>query len=100
MTGPGFPRTLCPSRATGVTTMLTPAQVIPFLSHDEPEARDFARRYLVSAHDPAPATAEDFWAAADKGAPEDAGPYLDRLGFVPQTEASLRRLLDELPKAD
>jgi hypothetical protein len=80
--------------------MLSPAQVIPFLTHDEPEVRDLARRYLVSAHDPAPATADDFWAAADKGSPEDAGPYLDRLGFVPQTETSLRRLLDELPKAD
>ena len=80
--------------------MLTPDRVIPFLSHDDEEVRSRARRYLVSAHDPAPATAEDFWAAADKRPPEEAGAYLDRLGLVPQTEASLRRLLDELPKAD
>jgi hypothetical protein len=80
--------------------MLTPAQVIPFLSHDDPDVRAHARRYLVSAHDPAPATAEDFWAAADKLGPEHAGAYLDRLGFVPQTDASVRRLIEELPKAD
>ena len=80
--------------------MLTPAQVIPFLSHEDPGIRSRARRYLVSANDPAPATAEDFWAAADKLPPEEAGPLLDRLGLVPQTDSSLKRLLDELPKAD
>jgi hypothetical protein len=32
--------------------------------------------------------------------PEEAGAYVDRLGLVPQTAASLRRMLDELPKAD
>jgi HEAT repeat protein len=80
--------------------MLTAAQIIPFLSHDDAEVRSRARRYLVSANDPAPATADDFWAAADKAAEEDRGPYLDRLGLVPQTESSVRRLLDELPKAD
>jgi hypothetical protein len=80
--------------------MLTPAQVIPFLGHDDPDVRRQARRYLVSAHDPAPATAEDFWAAADKLGPDDSGAYLDRLGFVPQTDASVRRLVGELPKAD
>jgi HEAT repeat protein len=80
--------------------MLTPAQIIPFLSHDDAEVRSRARRYLVSANDPAPATAEDFWAAADKVPEEDRGPFLDRLGLVPQTESSVRRLLEELPKAD
>lgn len=80
--------------------MLTPAQVIPFLIHEDPAVRQNARRYLVAAHDPLPATADDFWQAADKLGPEEAGAYLDRLGFVPQTDASLRRLLDELPKAD
>jgi hypothetical protein len=80
--------------------MLTPAQIIPFLSHDDAEVRGRARSYLVSANDPAPATADDFWAAADKVPEEDRGPYLDRLGLVPQTESSVRRLLEELPKAD
>lgn len=80
--------------------MLTPAQVIPFLSHADAEVRSLARRYLISANDPAPTTAEDFWAAADRAAPEEAGAFLDRLGFVPQTENSVKRLLDELPKAD
>src|SRR5215218_7418370 len=80
--------------------MLTPARVIPFLSHDDPEVRRLARRYLVSAHDAAPATADDFWAATQKVPPEEAGAYMDRLGLVPQTESSLRRLLEELPKAD
>jgi HEAT repeat protein len=80
--------------------MLTPAQIIPFLSHDDAEVRSRARRYLVSANDPAPATADDFWAAADTVSEEDRGPYLDRLGLVPQTESSVRRLLDEMPKAD
>jgi hypothetical protein len=80
--------------------MLTPAQIIPFLGHDDPDVRRHARRYLVAAHDAAPATAEDFWAAADKVPPEEVGPFLDQLGFVRQTEPSLRRLLDELPKAD
>ena len=79
--------------------MLSPAQVIPFLSHDDADVRKLARRYLVSAHDPAPATAEDFWTALEKAPAEEAGAYLDRLGLVPQTETSLRRLLDELPKA-
>jgi HEAT repeat protein len=80
--------------------MLTPAQIIPFLSHDDAEVRSRARRYLVSANDPAPATADDFWAAADKVPEEDRGAYLDRLGLVPQTESSVKRLLEELPKAD
>src|SRR5918997_237969 len=89
----------CPSRweavscklsrpPNGAITMLTPAQVIPFLGHDDPEARRLARRYLVSAHDPAPATAEDFWAAVDKVPPEEAGAYLDRLrGVAPNRGA-------------
>src|SRR5687768_14555217 len=39
--------------ATGESaTMLTPTQVIPFLSHEDPDVRSHARRYLVSAHDP------------------------------------------------
>jgi HEAT repeat protein len=80
--------------------MLTPAQIIPLLSHDDAEVRSRARRYLVSANDPTPATADDFWAAVDKVSEEDRGPYLDRLGLVPQTELSVRRLLEELPKAD
>jgi hypothetical protein len=79
--------------------MLTAAQIIPFLTHEDPEIRTFARRYLTTAHDPAPATAEDFWNAADK-TPEELGAFMDRLALLPQTEMSLRRIIEALPTAE
>jgi HEAT repeat protein len=77
--------------------MLTPQQVIPFLRHDDEEVRQHATLYLAGAHDPSPATADDFWAAIDKVGQEHAGPFVDRLELLPQTDDSIRRTLEAIP---
>jgi HEAT repeat protein len=76
--------------------MLTPEQVIPFLQHDDAEVRQHAVLYLAGAHDPAPATADDFWRAIDKVGPENAGQFTERLELLPQTDESVRRTLEAL----
>ncbi len=81
--------------------MLKPEQVLPFLIHDLECVREFARRFLADAHDPAPATADDFWRAIDHlGLDTYAGrQFLTSLHEMPATDAATARLLDALEKA-
>ena len=76
--------------------MLTPQQVIPFLQHDDEEVRHHAALYLAGAHDPAPATADDFWRAIDHVGPDKAFTFVDRLELLPQTDESVSRTLAAL----
>ena len=76
--------------------MLTPQQVIPFLTYDDDEVRRHAVTYLAGAHDPSPATADDFWRAIDTLGPQKAGSHLDRLELLPQTDDSVAKTLEAL----
>jgi hypothetical protein len=46
--------------------MLLPADVVPFLLHEDADVREHALEYLAKGHDCAPATADDVWAAMDR----------------------------------
>ena len=74
--------------------MLLPDQVIPFLRHDDEEVRAHAADYLSRAHDPSPATADDLWAAINQLGFTASLSTLSRLCDLPQTNASLDRLLE------
>ncbi len=85
--------------------MLTPEQVIPFLTHADPLVRGQAVTYFRGCADAAPLTADDFWAAIDRFADVgDLGPfglratrtYYSHMRGVPQTAASLHRLTEAL----
>ena len=80
--------------------MLSPAQVIPFLTHNDYAVRYHAAKFLADAHDPAPATADDFWRAIDlHGMMRDEFTFeggLTHLAAVPCTDAALTRLLQEI----
>ncbi|HSI32787.1 MAG TPA: hypothetical protein VK986_04290, partial [Tepidisphaeraceae bacterium] len=82
--------------------MLTPAQVIPFLTHEQSAVRDMAVRYLSGAHDPAPATADDFWRAADAlGFDTYEGREMAlSASDLPQTDYSVDRMLGAIDGAD
>ena len=80
--------------------MLTAEQVIPFLAHDDPEVRQQAVLFLAGSHDPAPATADDFWRAIDKLGLDKADNHLDRLELLPQTDESVGRTLAVIPKSE
>ena len=79
--------------------MLTPQQVIPFLTHDDEEVRLQAVLYLAGAHDPAPATADDFWRAIDQVGADKAQSIVARLELMPQTDDSVARALAAIPSA-
>jgi HEAT repeat protein len=77
--------------------MLTPTQVLPFLTHADEPVRDLAERYLTDAHDASPVTADDVWRAVDALTSAKARRRLIRgLPHLPQTDASVQRLLAEL----
>ena len=76
--------------------MLLPHQVVPFLEHDDEDVRAHAARYLAGAHDPSPATAEDFWKSIDRFGVRDSITLLSHLRDMPQTGRSLDRLLETL----
>jgi hypothetical protein len=76
--------------------LLTPAQVIPFLSHPDPWVRRQALDYLVPAHDPSPATADDLWRAMDAVPPTERHAFLSSLSDLPQTQYSAGRLIAAL----
>jgi hypothetical protein len=80
--------------------VLLPHEVIPFLTHSDPKVRRHAAEYLAEAHDPAPATADDFWRVLDLyGFGQDEYPHEGALSFlaqIPSTDAGLTRLLEKL----
>ena len=79
--------------------MLLPDQVIPFLQHDDPAVRAHAAHYLSRAHDPAPATADDFWRAIDRFGTGQSSVFLSELAELPPTDSSYQRLMDALRSA-
>ena len=81
--------------------MLTTAQVIPFLSDVDPIVRRQAVAYFNGCAEPAPLTADDLWAAIDHlgGLGPATRPLVVRLAATPQTDASVRRLVDALATA-
>ena len=79
--------------------MLTPAQVVPFLTHADPLVRRHAVTYFRGANDAAPLTAADVWAAVDRlGGPaaDDAKPIVTHLAALPQDATSVPRLIAAL----
>jgi len=78
--------------------LLTPAQIIPFLTHPDPWVSNHALDYLTDAHDPSPATTDDLWHAMDALPVENRRPFYSKFSSLPQTHYSTRRLLDELPE--
>jgi HEAT repeat protein len=76
--------------------VLLPDRVVPFLQHESYDVRAHAADYLAKAHDPSPATAEHFWQSIDRFGTEKSVRLITRLAAMPQTEASLGRLLRAL----
>jgi hypothetical protein len=77
--------------------MLLPAQVTPFLQHQDRHLRRLAVAYLTQAHDPSPATAQDLWRMLDQfGSVDPEGSGYEYLPELPQNEASLTRTLKQL----
>jgi hypothetical protein len=76
--------------------MLPPAKVIPLLQHEDGAVRQLAVRYLAEAHDPSPATAEDFWTAIQQLAAPERTPFYHALARMPQTESSLVRTIEAI----
>ncbi|HEX4794775.1 MAG TPA: SEC-C metal-binding domain-containing protein [Humisphaera sp.] len=74
-----------------------PEQVVPFLLHDDAIVRNHALNYFKGTHDFGPLTADHFWAVIDKfGQTDQTIGFAAHLRDVPQTEASLHRLLKAL----
>jgi len=76
--------------------VLLPDQVIPFLQHDHSEVREHAARYLSEAHDPSPATADDFWRSIDRFGAEASVALVSDLVELPWTAQSYVRLMETL----
>jgi hypothetical protein len=76
--------------------VLLPHQVVPFLLHDDVAVREHAARYLSEAHDPSPATADDFWRSIDRfGATPSVALVADLVGLQ-STEWSCKRMMETL----
>jgi len=82
--------------------MLLPAEVHPFLSHEDGFVRNLALDYLWDAHDAGPTTQEDVWATVDRygKAPKDLKQerrtFARALASFPPTERSTERLFEGL----
>src|SRR5437764_247814 len=74
--------------------MLYPAQVVPFLNHDDPLVRELALRYFDRCHDPGQLTADDFWAVIDaRGfSPNESDALIEALGRGGAQEVGPRAL--------
>src|SRR5687768_13375015 len=76
--------------------MLTPDQVLPFLTHDRSFVREHALRYFEESGDPGPLTADHLREAIDRLDPLESLSFIRHLGSVPQSESSYHRLLGAL----
>ena len=77
--------------------MLFPEQVVPFLQHVDPIVRDHAQLYFRNSYNFGPLTSDHYWAVIDRYGENDRtlGIAAD-LGALPQTDSSLRRLIEKL----
>jgi len=76
--------------------MIPLARIRETLRHPDADIRFAAARYFHEAHDCGDATIADWWAVVDARGLAAARPLLHRLETVPDTEATLTRLLAEL----
>ena len=77
--------------------MLTPEQVIPFLTDERPWVRDHALRSLMEAGNrPEALTPELLWEAIDRFGMDESRSFLRALDEVGHTEASYQRLVAAL----
>src|SRR5437868_2350575 len=77
--------------------MLLPAQVIPFLSHDDALLREHAVRYFKHAQDVGPLIADQCWAAIHTiGLGRSVTGLILLLPELPQSDASTEALLAAL----
>jgi hypothetical protein len=77
--------------------MLLPADVIPYLTSDDPILRGHAARYFENAADAGPLTADHVWAAIDhQGLGRSTVDLVRLLDVVPPTDASTGRLIDAI----
>ena len=82
--------------------MLSPAKVVPFLTHADPLVRRHAVQYFRGCHDPAPLTGTGVWAAVDRlGGPSsaEARRLVSSLSELPQDDTSVSRLIEALAEA-
>src|SRR5438874_2388581 len=73
--------------------MLTPDQIIPFVTHEDPLVREHVVQYFDKPSTYGPLTAEHYWQAIDRFGMEESRRFLTHLEDVPQTNASVARLL-------
>jgi hypothetical protein len=76
--------------------MLTPHEVVPFLTHDRSFVREHALRYLRGSGDTGPFTADHLWDAIDRLEALEALSFTQHLRETPQTELSYQRLMKAL----
>jgi hypothetical protein len=76
--------------------MLTPQEVMPFLTHDRSFVREHALRYFRDSGDPGPLTADHLWDAIDRLEPLESLSFTQHLREAPQTESSYQRLMKAL----
>jgi hypothetical protein len=77
--------------------MLLPEQVVPFFQHDDSIVRDGVLRYFRDSFDFGPLTAEHYWSVIDRFGENDLTlGFASHLNDVPQTDASLHRLMQAL----
>ena len=78
--------------------MLQPEQVLPFLSHEDPDVRDLAHANLKHSY-ARPFPMDEIWRACDRFGLEEHAYWVRSPGAFYFTDEALLRLLDELPGA-
>src|SRR5439155_20731177 len=84
---------LAPARVERSPSMLTPDQIIPFVTREDPLVREHVVQYFDKPSAYGPLTAEHYWQAIDRFGMEESRGFLTHLEDVPQTDASVARLL-------
>jgi hypothetical protein len=77
--------------------MLAAEQVLPFIYHDHPTVRSRALHYFIDSDQPSPLSAEHMWRGLEQfGFGQEGRTFLTYLGDLPQTDASIDRILRTL----
>lgn len=74
--------------------MLTPSQVVPYLSDADPIVAEHAWRYLDTMGNVAPVTGDEVWRAIDAVDAERGNLLMQLFSAVPPTDASMARVLE------